>query len=558
MDIDDYEQLCADCLSESSDLAEFDPHLEDIDIDEDDDETTIQLKIISASIQKKKRLEAEQIAAETSKMYNLLWFMACMTIAVVIRLAAETSKMCNLLWLMVCMAIAVVIQLAPGKRKVNAQSQVNDLFHKGYISGVLYAINKPTGQNERTGDQQQSDHEQQTGMVKQTGIVIDVQEATNALAFLDSRDAAALVQSLARLGIHCLCEVIADGETIGTAPDARRLADIRLMDFSGEVIQVVESSQAPNAFSHEVQLIIQDLADMSPVPVLYRQSPSPPSPSPPSPSPPSPSPPSPSPPSPSSPSPLPPTAAASYTAVYSSISRPCYLRLNLEWDDTTACDRHEFVTVCEVDTSRADQLEGTVKVAKLGFTYEISQEPANETCKRWRMFPALTLDQSVSNKRARANFHLSANPSADVEVEGSSAKGVISSVDRTFLKSALIKPRDSRGVALEHRHTLSMYEPTSPTTFKANVWARYRRQHNLVVSIYEVRMQMNIKHPSPGRHVVDIMTGLDDVPHVRGEADGMRCEVNIISALKTQSLETEGKSKPKAFKVSRSFVIAHP
>jgi hypothetical protein len=288
MDIDDYEQLCADCLSESSDLAEFDPHLEDIDIDEDDDETTIQLKIISASIQKKKRLEAEQIAAETSKMYNLLWFMACMTIAVVIRLAAETSKMCNLLWLMACMAIAVVIQLAPGKRKVNAQSQVNDLFRKGYISGVLYAINKPTGQNERTGDQQQSDHEQQTGMVKQTGIVIDVQEATNALAFLDSRDAAALVQSLARLGIHCLCEVIADGETIGTAPDARRLADIRLMDFSGEVIQVVESSQAPNAFSHEVQLIIQDLADMSPVPVLYRQSPSPPSPSPPSPSSPSP------------------------------------------------------------------------------------------------------------------------------------------------------------------------------------------------------------------------------------------------------------------------------
>jgi hypothetical protein len=134
MDIDDYEQLCADCLSESSDLAEFDPHLEDIDIDEDDDETTIQLKIISASIHKKKRLEAEQIAAETSKMYNLLWFMACMT-------------------------IAVVIQLAPGKRKVNAQSQVNDLFRKGYISGVLYAINKPTGQNERTGDQQQSDHE---------------------------------------------------------------------------------------------------------------------------------------------------------------------------------------------------------------------------------------------------------------------------------------------------------------------------------------------------------------------------------------------------------------
>jgi hypothetical protein len=211
-----------------------------------------------------------------------------MTIAVVIRLAAETSKMCNLLWLMACMAIAVVIQLAPGKRKVNAQSQVNDLFRKGYISGVLYAINKPTGQNERTGDQQQSDHEQQTGMVKQTGIVIDVQEATNALAFLDSRDAAALVQWLARLGIHCLCEVIADGETIGTAPDARRLADIRLMDFSGEVIQVVESSQAPNAFSHEVQLIIQDLADMSPVPVLYRQSPSPPSPSPPSPSSPSP------------------------------------------------------------------------------------------------------------------------------------------------------------------------------------------------------------------------------------------------------------------------------
>lgn len=130
MDIDDYEQLCADCLSESSDLAEFDPHLEDIDIDEDDDEMTIQLKIISASIQKKKRLEAEQIAAETSKMYNLLWFMACMTIAVVIRLAAETSKMCNLLWLMACMAIAVVIQVAPSKRKVNAQSQVNlSLIH---------------------------------------------------------------------------------------------------------------------------------------------------------------------------------------------------------------------------------------------------------------------------------------------------------------------------------------------------------------------------------------------------------------------------------------------
>ncbi|KAH8084081.1 hypothetical protein HD553DRAFT_356109 [Filobasidium floriforme] len=46
--------------------------------------------------------------------------------------------MCNLLWLMACMAIAVVIQLAPGKRKVNAQSQVNDLFRKGYISGGSY------------------------------------------------------------------------------------------------------------------------------------------------------------------------------------------------------------------------------------------------------------------------------------------------------------------------------------------------------------------------------------------------------------------------------------
>jgi hypothetical protein len=51
-------------------------------------------------------------------------------------------------------AITAVIKLASDQQKVNvqsqAQSQNNHLFHNGYISGVLYAIDgKPTGQNER-------------------------------------------------------------------------------------------------------------------------------------------------------------------------------------------------------------------------------------------------------------------------------------------------------------------------------------------------------------------------------------------------------------------------
>lgn len=73
---------------------------------------------------------------------------------------------------------------------------------------------------------------------------------------------------------HGTVRIVADGETIGTTQDGG-LREICLMGFSGEAIKVVKM-QALSVFLPKVRLIIQHLADMSLVPVLYCQSSSPP------------------------------------------------------------------------------------------------------------------------------------------------------------------------------------------------------------------------------------------------------------------------------------------
>lgn len=356
------------------------------------------------------------------------------------------------------------------------QKRIDNLFERRYITALLYREQRPT-----------------TWPISPSrgSVQVDVTEARDAVNFLSSN--IHLVQTLAELGLSCICEVLEED----MATTDVEFEDIRFSTFA-EVIRIVD----PHAkFSPEIQSVLQQIAEDSPVPILYVQD--------------------------TSiannlgsvPTTVDQTASASnepasqtgsshhergtealadaavaqeggknleeagksaaYTATYQSLAAEyiARLRIMVQWELDTPPSK--FTTICEVDIGKAER----AKVEEVEFGYEIVA-PVTFPIQRWRecsrllgadivvllkflindhaeMLPRLEQDGERVNTRNRTvNIHLGANPSVDLGLGGqhevtSSGIGFTSCIDSLDLKRAIIKPpRNPAGVALHHRHTL--------------------------------------------------------------------------------------------------------
>jgi hypothetical protein len=356
------------------------------------------------------------------------------------------------------------------------QKRIDDLFRRRYITALLYRERRPT-----------------TWPISSShgSVQVDVTEARDAVNFLSSN--IHLVKTLAELGLSCICEVLEEN----MATTDVEFEDIRFSTFA-EVIRIVD----PHAkFSPEIQGVLQQIAEDSPVPILYVQD--------------------------TSiannlgsvPTTVDQTASASnepasqtgsshhergtealadaavaqegdknleeagkfaaYTATYQSLAAEyiARLRIMVRWELDTPPSK--FTTICEVDIGKAER----TKVEEVEFGYEIVA-PVTFPIQRWRefsrllgadivvllkflindhaeMLPRLEQDGERVNTRNRTvNIHLGANPSVDLGLGGqhevtSSGIGFTSCIDSLDLKRAIIKPpRNPAGVALHHRHTL--------------------------------------------------------------------------------------------------------
>lgn len=415
------------------------------------------------------------------------------------------------------------------------QKRIDDLFERRYITALLYRKQRPSTASRPISSSHGS-------------VQVDVKEARDAVNFLSSK--IHLVKTLAELGLSCICELLEED----MATTDVELEDIRFSTFA-EVIRIVD----PHAnFSPEIQSVLQQIAEDSPVPILYVQDTS------------------------SAknlgsvPTSVDQTASASnepafqtgsshhergtealadaavaqevdnglekvgefaaYTATYQSraVEYIARLRIMVRWELDTPPSR--FTTICEVDIGKAER----TKVEEVEFGYEIVA-PVTFPIQRWRecsqllgadivvllkflidahaeMLPRLEQDGERVNSRNRTvNIHLGANPSVDLGLGGqhevtSSGVGISSCIDSLDLKRAIIKPpHNPSGVSLHHRHALD--HTAKQFQFHSYASGKIKRMHQgLFWSRYAVRIQMDFERPiAPGNHSIAVTHPTTDI-----------------------------------------------